>query len=111
MEGKIATAWHSLRPKKSINVYKNACATWSNTLLAWLGSISVFGEPASRFISSARTFGNMEEGKIATAWAQFIERSPSMYIRMRCYLGVTLLLAGQVGIISAPGEPASRFTS
>jgi hypothetical protein len=29
--------------------------------------------------------GNMEEGKIATAWAQFgaTERSPSMYIRMR----------------------------
>jgi hypothetical protein len=56
----------------------------------------------------------MEEGKIATAWAQFgaTERSPSMYIRMR-YLGVTLLLAwGRLGSISAPfGEPASRFTS
>jgi hypothetical protein len=55
----------------------------------------------------------MEEGKIATAWAQFgaTERSPSMYIRMRATLSNTLL-AGQVGIISAPfGEPASRFTS
>jgi hypothetical protein len=33
----------------------------------------------------------MEEGKIATAWAQFgaTERSPSMYIRMRVP-GVTL---------------------
>jgi hypothetical protein len=28
--------------------------------------------------------GNMEEGKIATAWAQFgAMKSPSMYIRMR----------------------------
>jgi hypothetical protein len=60
---------------------------WSNTLLAWgrLGSISApFGEPASRFTSEQRS-GKMEEGKIATAWAQFgaTERSPSMYIRMR----------------------------
>jgi hypothetical protein len=57
----------------------------------------------------------MEEGKIATAWAQFgaTERSPSMYIRMRVLPGVTLLLAwGRLGSISAPfGEPASRFTS
>jgi hypothetical protein len=38
----------------------------------------------------------MEEGKIATAWAQFgaTERSPSMYIRMRVLPWVTLLLAG-----------------
>jgi hypothetical protein len=37
----------------------------------------------------------MEEGKIATAWAQFgaTERDPSMYIECVCYLGVTLLLA------------------
>jgi hypothetical protein len=37
----------------------------------------------------------MEEGKIATAWAQFgaTERSPSMYIRMRVLPWVTLLLA------------------
>jgi signal transduction protein with GAF and PtsI domain len=50
-----------------------------------LGSISaLFGEPASRFTSAIER-SNMEEGKIATAWAQFgaIERSPSMYIRMR----------------------------
>jgi hypothetical protein len=57
----------------------------------------------------------MEEGKIATAWAQFgaTERSPSMYIRMRVLPWVTLLLAwGRLGSISAPfGEPASRFTS
>jgi hypothetical protein len=33
-----------------------------------------------------------------------------MYIRMRV-LGVTLLLAWRLGSISAPGEPASRFTS
>jgi hypothetical protein len=40
----------------------------------------------------------MEEGKIATAWAQFgaTERSPSMYIRMRATLSNTLL--AQVGI-------------
>jgi hypothetical protein len=46
----------------------------------------------------------MEEGKIATAWAQFgaTERSPSMYIRMRVLQEVTLLLAwGRLGSISA----------
>jgi hypothetical protein len=42
----------------------------------------------------------MEEGKIATAWAQFdaTEKNPSMYIRMRVLPWVTLLLVGQVGI-------------
>jgi hypothetical protein len=77
-----------------------------------LGSISAFGEPASRFTSAIER-GNMEEGKIATAWAQFgaTERSPSMYIRMRVLPWVTLLLAW-VGInFSSFGEPASRFTS
>jgi hypothetical protein len=54
----------------------------------------------------------MEEGKIATVWAQFAtERSPSMYIRMRVLPLSNTLLAWQVGIISALGEPASRFTS
>jgi hypothetical protein len=45
----------------------------------------------------------MEEGKIATAWAQFgaTERSPSMYIRMRATLSNTLL-AWQVGINFSP---------
>jgi hypothetical protein len=45
----------------------------------------------------------MEEGKIATAWAQFdaIERSPSMYIRMRATLSNTLLAWGRLGSISA----------
>jgi hypothetical protein len=55
----------------------------------------------------------MEEGKIATAWAQFgaTERSPSMYIRMRVPWSNTLAW-GRLGSISAPfGEPASRFTS
>jgi hypothetical protein len=54
----------------------------------------------------------MEEGKIATAWAQFgaIERSPSMYIRMRVLPWSNTLLAwGRLGSIF--GEPASRFTS
>jgi hypothetical protein len=52
-EGKIATVGHSLvRPKKSINVYKNACATLSNTLLAGQVGINFFGEPASRFTSA-----------------------------------------------------------
>jgi hypothetical protein len=38
-EGKIATAWAQVWCdwKKSINVYKNACATLSNTLLARAG--------------------------------------------------------------------------
>jgi hypothetical protein len=41
-------------------------------------------EPASRFTSAIER-SKMEEGKIATAWAQFgaTQRSPSMYIRMR----------------------------
>jgi hypothetical protein len=41
----------------------------------------------------------MEEGKIATAWAQFgaIEKSINVY-KSVCYLGVTLCLVGQVGI-------------
>jgi hypothetical protein len=77
-----------------------------------LGSISApFGEPASRFSAIERS--EMEEGKIATAWAQFgaTERDPSMYIRMRVLPWSTLLLAwGRLGSISAPfGEPASRF--
>jgi hypothetical protein len=58
---------------------------WSNTLLAWgrLDQFQPFCEPASRFTSAIER--SMEEGKIATAWAQFgaTERSPSMYIRMR----------------------------
>jgi hypothetical protein len=56
----------------------------------------------------------MEEGKIATVWAQFgaTERSPSMYIRMRVLpWSNTLLARGRLGSISALGEPASRFTS
>jgi hypothetical protein len=42
----------------------------------------------------------MEEGKIATAWAQFgaTERSPSMYIRMRVPWSNTFVSVGQVGI-------------
>jgi hypothetical protein len=56
----------------------------------------------------------MEEGKIATAWAQFgaIEEVHHVY-KNACATGVTLLLAwGRLGSISAPfGEPASRFTS
>jgi hypothetical protein len=68
---------------------------WVTLLLAWgrLGSISApFGEPASRFTSAIERSGNMEEGKIATAWAQFgaTEESPSMYIRMRVLPWVTL---------------------
>jgi hypothetical protein len=55
----------------------------------------------------------MEEGKIATAWAQFATERESIHIRMRVLPWVTLLLAwGRLGSISAPfGEPASRFTS
>jgi hypothetical protein len=37
-EGKIATAWAQfVRLKEVHHVYKNACATLSNTLLAWAG--------------------------------------------------------------------------
>jgi hypothetical protein len=81
------------------------------------GSISASSknQPACS-LSQAIERGNMEEGKIATAWAQFgaTQRSPSMYIRMRCYLGSnnTLLSVGQVGINFSPlVEPASHFTS
>jgi hypothetical protein len=34
-------------------------------------NFSSFGEPASRFTSAIERSGNMEEGKIATLWAQF----------------------------------------
>jgi hypothetical protein len=45
----------------------------------------------------------MEEGKIATAWAQLVRLKKSMYIRMRVLPWVTLLLAwGRLGSISAP---------
>jgi hypothetical protein len=53
------------------------------------------GEPAS-FTLIERS--GMEEGKIATAWAQFAtERSPSMYIRMLPWSN-TFVSVGQVGI-------------
>jgi hypothetical protein len=75
---------------------------WSNTFS--VGQVGInsapFGEPASRFTSAIER-GNMEEGKIATAWAQFgaIERSPSMYIRMRVLpWSNTFVSVGQVGI-------------
>jgi hypothetical protein len=60
-EGKIATAWAGLvRLKKSINVYKNACATWSNTFVS-VGQVGInfssFGEPASRFTSAIERSG------------------------------------------------------
>jgi hypothetical protein len=56
----------------------------------------------------------MEEGKIATAWAQFgaTERSPSMYIRMRVLPWSNTLLAwGRLGSFQPFGEPASRFSA
>jgi hypothetical protein len=45
---------------------------WSNTFVS-VGQVGIqlFGEPASRFTSAIERSGNMEEGKIATAWAQF----------------------------------------
>jgi hypothetical protein len=55
-EGKIATAWAQFDDwKKSINVYKNACATLSNTLLVWINFSP--GEPASRFTSAIERSG------------------------------------------------------
>jgi hypothetical protein len=63
-EGKIATlgtGWCDW--KKSINVYKNACATLSNTLLAWgrFDQFQPFGEPASRFTSAIERSGKWKK--------------------------------------------------
>jgi hypothetical protein len=73
-EGKIATAWAQLvRLKRSMYI-RMRVLPWVTLLLAWgrLGSISApFGEPASRFLLVQLNVRNMEEGKIATAWAQF----------------------------------------
>jgi hypothetical protein len=54
----------------------------------------------------------MEEGKIA-AWAQFdaIERSPSMYIRMRVLPWSNFTFGVGQDQFQLFGEPASRFTS
>jgi hypothetical protein len=54
----------------------------------------------------------MEEG-IATAWAQFgaIERSPSMYIRMRVLPWSNTVSVAGWDQFQPFGEPASRFTS
>jgi hypothetical protein len=45
-EGKI-NAWQFGATEKPINVYKNACATLGNTLLAWgrFGSIQLVNQP------------------------------------------------------------------
>jgi hypothetical protein len=85
-------------------MYKNACATLSNTFVS-VGQVGInfspFGEPASRFTSAIER-REMEEGKIATAWAQFAtERSPSMYIRMRVLPWSNTLLAWGCSSISA----------
>jgi hypothetical protein len=73
--------------ERSPSMYIRMRVLPSNTLLAWgrLGSISApLNQPVVLLVQL--NVGNMEEGKIATAWAQFMtERSPSMYIRM-CYL-------------------------
>jgi hypothetical protein len=67
--------------KESPNVYKNACATLSNTLPAEAGGINsaLVNQPV--FTSAIEQFGKMEEGKIATAWAQFgaTEKSINVY--------------------------------
>jgi hypothetical protein len=53
----------------------------------------------------------MEEGKIATAWAQFGATERSINVYKNACTTLTLLLAwGRLGSISAPfGEPASRL--
>jgi hypothetical protein len=60
-EGKIATVWAQFgATKKSINVYKNACA--SNTLLVGqVWSISALCEPASRFTSAIERSGKWKK--------------------------------------------------
>jgi hypothetical protein len=69
-EGKIATAGTVWMLKKSINVYKMRVLPW---VLAWgrLGSISapLVNQPVVLLVQL--NVRNMEEGKIATAWAQF----------------------------------------
>jgi hypothetical protein len=54
----------------------------------------------------------MEEGKIATAWAQFgaTERIINVYISA-CATRSALLAWGRLGSISAPLVNQSRFTS
>jgi hypothetical protein len=69
----------------------------SNTLLAGQVGInfSPFGRTSQSFFTSELNVReNMEEGKIATAWAQFAtQRSPSMYTRMCA--GATLYMLGR----------------
>jgi hypothetical protein len=76
---------------------------WVTLLLAWgrLGSIQLLLVNQPVVLLVQLNVGNMEEGKIATAWAQFgaTERSPSMYIRMRVLpWSNTFVSVGQVGI-------------
>jgi hypothetical protein len=82
-EGKIATAWAQFGAiERSPSMYiRMRVLPWSNTLLAWAG----YHQFVPVVLLVQLNVGNMEEGKIATAWAQFgaTERSPSMYIRMR----------------------------
>jgi hypothetical protein len=56
-----------------------------------------FGEPAS--FTSAIERSNMEEGKIATAWAQFARKSIHVY--KNATWSNTLLAWGRLGSISA----------
>jgi hypothetical protein len=54
----------------------------------------------------------MEEGKIATAWAQFGDWKKSINVyKNACYLSNTLLAWGRLDQFQPFGEPASRFTS
>jgi hypothetical protein len=86
MEDKITAAFVWCTERDPSMYIRMRVLPWVTLLLAWgrLGSISApFGEPASRLLVQLNV-QNMEEGKIATAWAQFgATESPSMYIRMR----------------------------
>jgi hypothetical protein len=86
---------------KEVHVYKNACATWSNTLLAgWINFSPLVNQPVVLLVQL--NVREMEEGKIATAWAQFgAMKEVHQCIRMRATLSNTLLAWGRLGSISA----------
>jgi hypothetical protein len=62
-EGKIATVWPQFgATERSPSMYIRMRATLGNTLLAWqVGSISAFGEPASRFTSAIERSGKWKK--------------------------------------------------
>jgi hypothetical protein len=61
-EGKIATASQFGATERSPSMYiRMRVLPWSNTLLAWAGYQSAFGEPASRFTSAIERSGKWKK--------------------------------------------------